>query len=59
MDCVLCKKKILPIGKWEGGHNAMPLKAGRCCGNCNNTKVIPARIGDLQERKEDGKRKKS
>tara|TARA_R100001377_G_C3079732_1_gene71977 strand:- start:248 stop:406 length:159 start_codon:yes stop_codon:yes gene_type:complete len=29
---------------WKGGHNAFPLKDGRCCTKCNKEKVIPARI---------------
>lgn len=29
---------------WTDGHNAEPLKDGRCCSVCNETKVIPERI---------------
>tara|TARA_Y100001938_G_scaffold81163_1_gene111903 strand:- start:317 stop:502 length:186 start_codon:yes stop_codon:yes gene_type:complete len=39
--CCLCKDEI------EGhGHNPVPLynKEGRCCGVCNLTRVIPARL---------------
>ena len=45
MKCVICNKKITadPDG-WDGGHNAMPVEDGQCCGNCNNTVVTPARF---------------
>lgn len=45
MKCCLCGKEIEIVGTWKKGNNARPLKAGRCCGKCNITKVIPARIG--------------
>ena len=51
MKCCLCgeeiQKQLNEQGKvyWETGHNAEPLvKDGRCCGECNDTKVIPERI---------------
>ena len=44
MKCCLCKKKIDVRRTWAAGHNAQPLKEGRCCTNCNNAKVIPARF---------------
>jgi hypothetical protein len=28
----------------SGGHNAWPINDGRCCAECNETHVIPARI---------------
>lgn len=37
--CVLCG-----IGDIGHGHNAQPLKAGRCCENCNYTVVVPHRL---------------
>jgi len=37
--CVICKKK------YEGyGNNASPFTIGRCCDNCNLTKVVPYRL---------------
>jgi len=44
MDCVICQAKILPnkIG-WTKGHNALPIKDGRCCDTCNQ-EVIEERI---------------
>jgi len=44
MKCCLCKKEIDEIGHWKSGHNAEPLKKGRCCSICNDTKVIPERL---------------
>lgn len=45
--CVLCGKYF------EGaGHNAAPVTEGRCCNQCNSTKVIPARIRAARIEKE-------
>ena len=41
MKCVICKKEITDD---KYGHNADPVKEGRCCTKCNHTVVIPARI---------------
>ena len=45
MKCVICNEKITadPCG-WDGGHNAMPVEDGQCCGSCNDTVVTPTRI---------------
>lgn len=45
--CVLCRKKI------EGfGCNPCPLaEKGKCCNNCDNTKVIPERIRLIQKKR--------
>ena len=43
MKCCLCKKEIEIKGTWKEGNNAMPIKDGRCCDNCN-IKVILARL---------------
>jgi len=52
MKCCLCEHQVevqyTAEGEvaWDQGHNAEPLiEAGRCCSNCNWTKVIPARLG--------------
>jgi hypothetical protein len=38
-QCVIC------TGPIEGyGHNAAPVKPGRCCSICNDIHVIPARL---------------
>ena len=50
MDCSICGELI---GKevsgthWDGGHHAWPVNEGRCCGTCNDTKVLPARLINL------------
>jgi len=40
--CTICKEKVKGFG-----HNAEPVKAGRCCELCNDTYVIPARLKAL------------
>ena len=48
MKCAICKNEIEVVGTWTEGHNAEPVvENGRCCGNCNDTKVIPARLRGL------------
>jgi hypothetical protein len=50
MKCCICGNEIdkqkTPDGKvfWDRGHNAMPIKEGRCCSKCNNEVVVPVRI---------------
>lgn len=46
MNCVLCGDEIVGFG-----NNPEPVASfeeGKCCNRCNNTVVIPARIGRLQ-----------
>ena len=40
--CIICGSKIQGFG-----HNAEPVKKGRCCGMCNDLIVIPTRISEL------------
>lgn len=42
--CVICHGPIEIVDGWAEGHNAAPVKNGRCCGDCNATAVIPARM---------------
>lgn len=43
--CSICKGPIaITYWGWCGGHNAAPVTNGRCCDQCNDTVVIPARI---------------
>ena len=42
--CCLCGDLIESYGSWDASHNASPVASGRCCGGCNDTVVIPARI---------------
>lgn len=56
MKCVICKneidQQIFPNGQvWEEGHNAQPVKDGRCCTLCNDEHVIPLRIKKIMEKK--------
>jgi hypothetical protein len=46
MRCCICGEKIdvEPITKWDQGHNASPIREGRCCTDCNTTVVIPERM---------------
>lgn len=39
--CGICRGPIHPdpISGWKGGHNAWPIKEGRCCSECNNLVV--------------------
>ena len=37
--CVICGHPILGFG-----NNALPVKAGQCCGVCNDMVVIPKRL---------------
>jgi hypothetical protein len=39
--CCLCDKVIKDD---PYGHNASPVADGQCCGSCNASKVIPARM---------------
>ena len=50
MKCVICNEDIgVQANGWSGGHNAEPVESGRCCTDCNQTKVIPARIDEMIE----------
>ena len=46
--CCLCNEQIQPdISGWKGGHNPDPLgktEDDRCCGGCNSSEVLPARL---------------
>jgi hypothetical protein len=44
--CCLCGGEI-ELSGWRHGHNAQPVKDGRCCSFCNDVKVIPRRIALL------------
>jgi len=50
MKCSICDGAI-PVehGDWTMGHNAEPVvENGRCCGDCNATVVIPARLRSMR-----------
>ena len=50
MKCCICRNEIDRqytvdgILLWDKGHNAHPVKEGRCCTLCNSTVVVPTRI---------------
>ena len=43
MKCIICRKPIDVQKTWTEGHNASPVFEGRCCTDCNENTVIPAR----------------
>ena len=45
MICCICETPIIGYG-----NNAEPLAVGRCCDDCNFTKVVPFRINTLINR---------
>jgi hypothetical protein len=50
MKCSICGELIETVGTWTQGHNAQPVNDGRCCGDCNATVVIPARLAEVFSR---------
>jgi hypothetical protein len=55
LNCCICKDVILPDENgWAEGHNAQPIKDGRCCTSCNEKVVLSERymmlLSALQER---------
>lgn len=46
--CSICGKKYSGYG-----NNARPVNDGRCCDECNSTIVVPRRIQDAINRKEE------
>jgi hypothetical protein len=59
LTCCLCGK-VIPAegqgGAWTEGHNAEPIKRGRCCAHCNDHKVTPARLVERGWTQEDARR---
>ena len=60
LTCNICEIDIPPEhdGKWTGGHNPEPIYVGesdfndRCCAECNDRIVLPARLKIMQIRLE-------
>ena len=44
MLCSICFNDIPSVNGWDSGNNAAPVNHGRCCNECDNTIVLPARI---------------
>ena len=56
IDCCICGGTVdlhrdLETGRvfWDQGHNAWPIKEGRCCDNCQMAFVFPKRLQLAQE----------
>lgn len=50
IECSICHRPIPIFYGWNGGNNAAPVVyGGRCCNECNNAVVIPARIRRMQK----------
>ena len=47
--CVICGELIVGYG-----HNAVPVRDGRCCDICNDFRVIPARLRTVFRVRVDG-----
>lgn len=47
MLCSICFSEIPAIGSWTEGNNAEPVNMGRCCNDCNDRVVIPARLNSM------------
>lgn len=42
--CSICKNELMGFG-----NNAEPINSEKCCDTCNFTKVIPARLKELEK----------
>tara|TARA_R110000751_G_scaffold1560_4_gene5798 strand:+ start:4480 stop:4746 length:267 start_codon:yes stop_codon:yes gene_type:complete len=51
--CCLCGVEIKGYG-----NNALPIKDGECCDDCNLFKVVPARLSQTLDREEFLRRKR-
>ena len=53
MKCCICEQDIdvqrNEDGEvtWDQGHNAEPVKSGRCCSTCNYGVVLPVRMAGV------------
>lgn len=53
MKCCICGGEIKPpypnskLDPIYWGHNALPVKEGRCCDTCNFTVVLPERLNRI------------
>jgi hypothetical protein len=53
-SCSICRGPLYAGNpQWKGGNNAQPVNDGRCCDDCNAMFVVPARIANMREDKED------
>jgi len=49
--CCICHKPIPIKGTWNLGNNAEPVANGRCCYDCVDAVVIPARAVEMYMRR--------
>lgn len=49
MKCCICGNEIEKEYNWDQGHNAEPVKTGRCCTNCNYNVVVPERLKKVRQ----------
>jgi len=49
LKCSICDKSIRPSHYDNGGYgfNPHPVASGRCCSDCDNSVVIPARLDKI------------
>ena len=49
MKCCICTHEIekCPTSGRDQGHNAQPVKAGRCCDECNSRVVLEKRLENV------------
>lgn len=50
MLCSICFNEIPAVGTWTEGNNAEPVNMGRCCNDCDNSVVIPARLNSMMRK---------
>jgi len=51
-ECSICHVKMVS-SEYKYGNNAHPVNNGRCCDTCNITIVIPARIEQIKQQKDE------
>ena len=57
MICSICKEEIKTTWYgWSDGNNAEPINTGRCCDDCDQKYVYPARIKQYLDQGTDWKR---
>ena len=50
MLCSICFNDIPSVNGWDSGNNAAPINHGRCCNDCDNNIVIPARLNMMMRK---------
>ena len=56
MKCSICTNQIKPDANgWDKGHNAWPINDEKCCGECNDSVVVPIRLAQFFNNKKTNK----